>query len=101
MIGQMEVIESLPVINSIIIFVGKKPSWYNPKDSKADKVGLIYTETSRPKNNDLWFIKNQKIQLLHGTDATDELFAKWYVEVINSKPSSLLVVDSTGEMYVN
>jgi hypothetical protein len=101
MIGHMEVIESLPVINSIIVFVGKKPSWYNPKDSNGDKVGLIYTESSRPKKNDLWFIKNNNLQLLHGTGATDELFAKWYAESINCKPKTLVAVDSTGEIYVS
>lgn len=103
MIGHMEVIQNLPVIDSIIIFIGKKPSWYVPTDfnPKADKVGLIYTESSRPKNNDLWFIKNKNIQLLHGNNATDEMYAKWYVECINCKAKSLVAVDSEGEIYVN
>jgi hypothetical protein len=101
MIGHMEVIDNLQNIKSIIVFVGKKPSWYNPKDCNGDKVGLIYTESSRPKKNDLWFIKNNNLQLLHGTDASDEVFAKWYVESINCKPKSLVAVDSTGEIYAN
>lgn len=101
MIGHMEVIESLPVIKSIIVFVGKKPAWFNPIDCKGDKVGLIYTESSRPKNNDLFFIRNHNIQLLHGNGATDEIFAKWYAEAINCKPKSLVAVDSEGEIYAS
>lgn len=97
MIGTLQAMNK----QSIIIVVGKKPNWYNAQEMNNDAIGLIYTENSRPKKNDLNFCKAKNIQLLHGTDATDELFSKWYVEAVNSKPKTLLAVDSEGEMYVN
>lgn len=103
MTGHLEVINLLQSLHSIIIFVGKKPDWYKPHEmnGKGERVGLIYTENSRPKKNDLWFGKNKDLQLLHGTCSTDELFSKWFAEAVNCKPKSLLAVDSEMEIYVN
>ena len=86
--------------NDIIIVVGRKPNWYKPQEMNNDAIGLVYTEDSRPKKNDLDFCKFKNIQIIHGTDATDELFSKWYVEAVNSKPKTLLAVDSELEIYV-
>lgn len=97
MIGTLEAKDK----NDIIIVVGKKPSWYNAQEMNNDAIGLIYTENSRPKKNDLDFCKFKNVQLIHGNDATDEVFSKWYAEAVNSKPKTLLAVDSELEIYVH
>lgn len=88
---------------SIIIVVGTKPEWYvsSEQNSKGVSTGLIYTERSRPKKGDLAFIKGANVQLIHGNNATDELFGKWYAETINSQPKSLVAVDSGEQIYVS
>lgn len=105
MIGHIDVIELLKTtkLSGIIIFVGSKPKWYNTLEVNkfGERVGLIYTESSRPKKNDLWFGKNQHLQVLHGTGSTDELYSKWFIEAVNCNPKSLVAVDSEMEIYVN
>lgn len=105
MIGHNEVIELLKTskLASIVIFVGSKPKWYNTLEvnRKGERVGLIYTENTRPKKNDLWFTVNQNLQILHGYNATDELFSKWFAEAVSCKPKSIVAVDSQMEIYVN
>lgn len=105
MIGHKEVINLIAKkkIKAVIVYVGKKPNWYKPHEmnSEGDKTGLIYTETSRPKKGDMSFLKNQFVQLIHGAEASDELFSKWFIEVVDSKPKKLMAVDSEMEIYVN
>jgi hypothetical protein len=105
MIGHVETINLLATksLKAVIISVGKKPDWVksNEINVKGDSTALIYTENSRPKKNDLAFIKNLAVQLLHGADATDELFSKWFIEVVNSNPKSIVAVDSEMEIYVS
>lgn len=106
MIGHFEIVEHLQSykpFESIIIVVGTKPDWFNSheQNNKNESTGLIYTERSRPKKGDLSFIKGANVQLIHGNNASDELFGKWYAETINSKPKTLVAVDSEKEIYVS
>lgn len=105
MIGHIEVINLIAKrrIKSVIIYVGKKPDWFvsHEMNGKGETTGLIYTESSRPKKGDMAFLKNQFVQLIHGLDATDEVFAKWFAEIVNAKPKKLMAVDSELEIYVN
>ena len=61
----------------------------------------IYTGNMRPKPKDLKYFNNQLIQLIQGNINDDELFAKWYCEIINSNPTRLIALDSSGEIYVS
>lgn len=105
MIGHIEVINLIAKkkIKAVIIYVGKKPDWFVSHEINGNKetTGLIYTESSRPKKGDMAFLKNQFVQLIHGVEASDELFSKWFVEVVDSKPKKLMAVDSEMEIYVN
>ena len=56
------------------------------------------TQKSRPKPNDLAILKGKKVQLIHA-NGTDELFAKWYVEIANTMPGQLIALDSQGEIF--
>lgn len=80
----------------VIVVVGMNPEWFHP--NYQDGIPLIYTQKSRPKPNDLAILKGKKVQLIHGND-NDELFARWYAELINTKPSQLIAMDSQGEIF--
>jgi len=80
----------------VIVVVGMNPEWFHP--NFQDGIPLIYTQKSRPKPNDLAILKGKKVQLIHGND-NDELFARWYAELINTKPSQLIATDSQGEIF--
>ena len=83
--------------NNVFIIVGKCPKWF-----KGDIQGhpMIYTELSRPKPNDTKFLRGQIVHLIHGKNATDELFAKWFSEIANARPKQLFATDSTEELMV-
>lgn len=83
--------------DNIFVIVGDCPKWFTGDVSGHP---MIYTELSRPKPNDTKFLKNQIVHLIHGTNATDELFAKWFVEVSNAKPKTLFATDCTEEMTI-
>lgn len=95
MIGQNSVTKATV---DVIVVVGMNPKWFDGKHN--DDIPLIYTQKSRPKPNDLAILKGKRVQLIHA-NGTDELFAKWYVEVANTMPSQLIAMDSTGEIFCN
>ena len=80
----------------VIVVVGMNPEWFHP--NYQDGVPLVYTQKSRPKPNDLAILKDKRVQLIHA-NGTDELFAKWYVEIANTMPSQLIALDSQGEIF--
>lgn len=84
--------------DNIFIIVGDCPKWFT---GDVDGHPMIYTEKSRPKPNDTKFLKNQIVHLIHGNNATDELFAKWYCEVVIARPKALFATDSTEELQCN
>jgi hypothetical protein len=45
-------------------------------------------------------LQGKRVQLIH-KNGKDEVFAKWYAEIINAKPSFLLATDSQGEIFCN
>mgnify|MGYP003341856612 CR=1 FL=1 len=79
----------------VIVVVGNNPKWF---DGRQIGVPLVYTQKSRPKPNDLAILKGKRVQLIHA-NGTDELFAKWYVEIANTMPSQLVALDSQGEIF--
>jgi hypothetical protein len=79
----------------VIVVVGQNPTWF---DGRQSGVPLVYTQKSRPKPNDLAILKGKRVQLLHA-DGSDELFAKWYAEIVNTMPSQLVAMDSEGEIF--
>lgn len=93
MIGQNAVTEKS---EDVIVVVGMNPDWFHP--NFQDGIPLIYTQKSRPKPNDLAILKGKKVQLIHG-NGTDELFSKWYAEIVNTLPSQLVAMDSQGEIF--
>ena len=95
MIGQNSVTKATV---DVIVVVGMNPKWFDGKHN--DGIPLIYTQKTRPKPNDLAILKGKRVQLIHA-NGTDELFAKWYVEVANTMPSQLIAMDSTGEIFCN
>lgn len=82
----------------VIVIVGNNPKWFD--GHHQDDIPLIYTQKSRPKPNDLAILKGKRVQLIQG-EVNDELFAKWYVEIVNTMPSQLVAMDSTGEIFCN
>lgn len=80
----------------VIVVVGMNPEWFHP--NYQDGIPLVYTQKSRPKPNDLAILKDKRVQLIHA-NGTDELFAKWYVEIANTIPSQLIALDSQGEIF--
>ena len=92
MIGQNAITKES---QDVIVVVGNNPKWF---DGNQSDVPLIYTQKSRPKPNDLAILKGKKVQLIHA-NGTDELFAKWYVEIANTMPSQLIALDSQGEIF--
>ena len=81
--------------SDVIGVVGNNTKWF---DGRQSGVPLVYTQKSRPKPNDLAILKGKKVQLIHA-NGTDELFAKWYVEIANTRPSQLIALDSQGEIF--
>lgn len=94
MIGHQNVVGC----DSIIFIVGSSPSWFDGRQN--GEVGLIYTQKSRPKPNDVKFLSGKMVQVIHGKDSTDELFAKWLAEIIKTKPMSVVAMDSELEIFV-
>lgn len=80
----------------VIVVVGLNPAWFDGKHQSG--VPLVYTQKSRPKPNDLAILKGKKVQLIHA-NGTDELFAKWYAEIVNTMPNQLIALDSQGEIF--
>ena len=93
MIGQNAITKDS---SDVIVVVGNNPSWFDGHHQSG--VPLVYTQKTRPKPNDLAILKGKKVQLIHA-QGTDELFAKWYVEIANTMPSQLVALDSTGEIF--
>ena len=94
MIGQNTVTK---LTHHVIVIVGKSPKNYD--GNSPDGIPLIYTQKSRPKPNDLAMLKGKFVHLIHGLECTDELYAKWFAEIANTKPSQMVATDSTGEIY--
>ena len=80
----------------VIVVVGKNPTWFD--GNHQGDIPMVYTQKSRPKPNDLAILKGKRVQLIH-SNGTDELFAKWYVEIANTMPSQLVAMDSEGEIF--
>lgn len=97
MIGQKEVFEDLysgKQIPSIFVFVGDQSEHWDMKDT-------IFTEQNRPKPNDLSFLKDQVVQLIHFKNASDEFFAIWYTYLSTIGIKTLVATDSEVETYVS
>ena len=92
MIGQNAITKES---QDVIVVVGQNPTWF---DGNQSGVPLVYTQKSRPKPNDLAILKGKRVQLIHA-NGTDELFAKWYAEIVNTMPSQLVALDSQGEIF--
>jgi len=92
MIGQNAITKES---EDVIVVVGQNPTWF---DGRQSGVPLVYTQKSRPKPNDLAILRGKRVQLIHG-NTTDELFARWYAEIVNTKPSQLVALDSAGEIF--
>jgi hypothetical protein len=43
-------------------------------------------------------LQGKRVQLIHAS-GKDEVFAKWYAEIIDAKPSFLLAMDSQGDIF--
>lgn len=93
MIGQNAITKDS---QDVIVVVGSNPKWFDGQHQSG--VPLVYTQKSRPKPNDLAILKGKRVQLLHG-NTTDELFARWYAEIVNTMPSQLIALDSEGEIF--
>jgi hypothetical protein len=93
MIGQNAITKES---QDVIVVVGLNPSWFDGQHQSG--VPLVYTQKSRPKPNDLAILKGKRVQLIHG-NTTDELFARWYAEIVNTMPSQLVALDSEGEIF--
>jgi hypothetical protein len=93
MIGQNAITKES---KDVIVVVGLNPKWFDGLDQ--GNIPLVYTQKSRPKPNDLAILKGKRVQLLHA-NGSDELFAKWYVEIANTMPSQLIAMDSEGEIF--
>jgi hypothetical protein len=93
MIGQNAITKAT---QNVIVVVGLNPSWFDGKDQ--GDIPMVYTQKSRPKPNDLAILKGKRVQLIHA-NGTDELFAKWYVNIANTMPSQLIALDSSGEIF--
>jgi hypothetical protein len=95
MIGQFAITTET---KDVIVVVGKNPTWFDGKDQ--GDIPMVYTQNSRPKPNDMAMLQGKRVQLIHKS-GKDEVFAKWYAEIINAKPSFLLAMDSQGEIFCN
>lgn len=102
MIGDIEAFRHLYDGNhfkSVIVVVGDKPDWYDPKDQDFD-IPLIYTEQTNPNKLHLKYLKDQKLQLIHGKNASDEFFFAWYTHALTLGLKTLVALDSENEIYV-
>ena len=61
----------------------------------------IFTEQNRPKPNDLSFLKDQVVQLIHFKNASDEFFFTWYTYLSTIGIKTLVATDSEVETYVS
>jgi hypothetical protein len=103
MIGQKEVLEYLMAggqVRSVFLLVGEKPEWFDPKNQEDMSMPMIYTEKRNPQPIDLKFLEGQNIQLIHAKNASDELFAAWYIHTHQLKAKTLVALDSAGDIYV-
>ena len=103
MIGQKEVLEYLKdggQVKSVFLLVGEKPDWFDPKDKFDITMPSIYTEKRYPQPLDLKFLEGQNIQLIHAKNASDELFAAWYIHTHQLNAKTLVALDSAGDIYV-
>jgi hypothetical protein len=93
MIGQNAITKAT---QDVIVVVGLNPAWFD--GHHQGDIPMVYTQKSRPKPNDLAILKGKRVQLIHGK-ATDEVFARWYAEIVNTMPSQLVAMDSEGEIF--
>jgi hypothetical protein len=103
MIGQKQVLEYLMAggqVRSVFLLVGEKPEWFDPTKQEDMTMPMIYTEKRNPQPIDLKFLEGQNIQLIHGKNASDELFAAWYIHTLQLKAKTLVALDSAGDIYV-
>jgi hypothetical protein len=103
MIGQKQVLEYLMdggQVKSVFLMVGEKPDWFDPKDKFDITMPSIYTEKRYPQPLDLNFLEGQNIQLIHAKNASDELFAAWYIHTHQLNAKTLVALDSAGDIYV-
>jgi hypothetical protein len=103
MIGQKEVLEYLMdggQVKSVFLMVGEKPDWFDPKDKFDITMPSIYTGKRKPQPLDLNFLDGQNIQLIHAKNASDELFAAWYIHTHQLNAKTLVALDSAGDIYV-
>jgi hypothetical protein len=97
MIGEQQVFKDLysgKQIPSIFVFVGDKSEHWDMKDT-------IFTEQNRPKPNDLAFLQNQVVQLIHFKNASDEFFFAWYTYLSTLGIKTIVATDSEVETYVS
>ena len=97
MIGEQQVFKDLhsgKQIPSIFVFVGDRSDDWDMKDT-------IFTEQNRPKPNDLAFLQNQVVQLIHFKNASDEFFFTWYTYLRTLGIKTLITTDSENEIYVD
>ena len=97
MIGERQVFKDLysgKQIPSIFVFVGDQSEHWDMKDT-------IFTEQNRPKSNDLAFLQNQVVQLIHFKNASDEFFFTWYTYLRTLGIKTLITTDSENEIYVD
>jgi hypothetical protein len=92
------ILQNFP-IKSVMIIVGEAPKEFG-RENQILEIPTIYTELKRPKPYDLEFAKDNLIQLIHGKNASDELFAAWYIHTLQLNPKTLIALDSAGEIYV-
>jgi len=103
MIGQKQMLEYLMAgcqVRSVFLLVGDKPEWFDPKNQEDMTIPSIYTEKRNPQPLDLNFLEGQNIQLIHAKNASDELFAAWYIHTHQLKAKTLVALDSAGDIYV-
>lgn len=103
MIGQKQVLKYLMnggVVKSVFLLVGEKPDWFDPEKQEDMSMPMIYTHKRKPQPLDLKFLKGQNIQLIHARNASDELFASWYIHTHQLNAKTLVAMDSVGEIYV-
>jgi len=87
------------VLHGVFIIVGDKPKDFDANSSYSANPS-IYTQKRNPTRYDLAFVKDQIVHLIHGENATDELFAKWFAHLSEMKPRVMVATDSEKDMYV-
>jgi hypothetical protein len=81
-------------IESVFVIVGTGDTPY-----EVTPYPTLYTNGKRPHPNHLEALTGLDVQLIHGKEATDEVFSKWAVAAINAKPNTLIFLDSEGEIF--